>query len=103
MGDSNLGSKGVIQRPIGGTYLKHIANVIVYLKNISTSTFLPRINNDGEIELPFSIMQVEIVPITEQAILDKDDPIESIKVRYKEEYATFQAMNPLCFRIFLVT
>ena len=40
-GDSNLSSKGVILRPIGGTYLKHIANVIVYLKNISTSTFLP--------------------------------------------------------------
>jgi hypothetical protein len=29
-GDSNLSSKGVIPRPIGGTYLKHIANVIVY-------------------------------------------------------------------------
>ena len=33
-GDSNLSSKGVIPRPIGGTYLKHIANVIVYLNNI---------------------------------------------------------------------
>src|SRR6476659_10020770 len=40
-GDSNLSSKGVIPRPIGGTYLKHIANVIVYVKNISFSTFLP--------------------------------------------------------------
>jgi RecA/RadA recombinase len=40
-GDSNLSSKGVIPRPIGGTYLKHIANVIVYVKNISTSTLLP--------------------------------------------------------------
>ena len=40
-GDSNLSSKGVIPRPIGGTYLKHIANVIVCLKNISASTFLP--------------------------------------------------------------
>ena len=40
-GDSSLSSKGIIPRPIGGTYLKHIANVIVYLKNISTSTFLP--------------------------------------------------------------
>ena len=43
-GDSNRGSKGVIPRPIGGTYLKHIANVIVYLKNISASTFLPSSN-----------------------------------------------------------
>lgn len=40
-GDSNLTSKGVIPRPIGGTYLKHIANVIVYVKNISNSAFLP--------------------------------------------------------------
>lgn len=40
-GDSNLSSRGVIPRPIGGTYLKHIANVIVYIKNISTSFFLP--------------------------------------------------------------
>jgi len=40
-GDSNLSSKGVIPRPIGGTYLKHIANVIVYLKDISASIFLP--------------------------------------------------------------
>ena len=48
------------------------------------------INNDEEIQPPFSIMQVEIVPTTEQAILDTDDPIESIKVKYKEEDATFQ-------------
>ena len=34
-GDSNLSSKGVIPRPIGGTYLKHIANVIVYLKYLN--------------------------------------------------------------------
>ena len=40
-GDSNLSSKGVIPRPIGGTYLKHISNVIVYVKNISNSAFLP--------------------------------------------------------------
>ena len=40
-GDSNQSSKGVIPRPIGGIYLKHIANVIVYVKNISNSAFLP--------------------------------------------------------------
>jgi RecA/RadA recombinase len=40
-GDSNMSSKGIIPRPIGGTYLKHIANVIVYVKNISNSAFLP--------------------------------------------------------------
>ena len=42
-GDSNMSSKGIIPRPIGGTYLKHIANVIVYVKNISDSAFLPTI------------------------------------------------------------
>jgi hypothetical protein len=41
-GDSNLSSKGVIPRPIGGSYLKHIANVIVYVKDISDNNFLPR-------------------------------------------------------------
>ncbi|MDQ5869049.1 MAG: hypothetical protein M3530_04885 [Thermoproteota archaeon] len=41
-GDSNLSSKGIIPRPIGGTYLKHLANVIVYVKDISTSYSFPR-------------------------------------------------------------
>ena len=40
-GDSNLSSKGVVPRPIGGSYLKHIANVIVYVNNISNNAFLP--------------------------------------------------------------
>lgn len=40
-GDSSLSSKGVIPRPIGGTYLKHLADVIVYVKNISNTAFLP--------------------------------------------------------------
>ena len=42
-----------------------------------------------EIEPRFSIMQVEIVPTTEQTILDTDDPIQSINARYNEEDATF--------------
>ena len=51
---------------------------------------IKRINNDEEIQPPFSIMQVEIVATTEQAILDTDDPIQSINTRYNEEDATFQ-------------
>ena len=51
---------------------------------------IKRINDDGKIELPFSIMQVEIVPTTEQAILDADDPIQSINARFHEEDSTFQ-------------
>ena len=50
---------------------------------------IKRINNDEEIQPPFSIMQVEIVPTTEQTILDTDDPIQSINARYNEEDAKF--------------
>jgi hypothetical protein len=31
-GDANVTSKGVIPRPIGGTFLKHAVNVIVHFK-----------------------------------------------------------------------
>lgn len=34
--------KGIVPRPIGGTYLKHLANTIVYVKDISDSMFLRR-------------------------------------------------------------
>ena len=34
-GDANITSKGVIPRPIGGTYLKHAINVIVYFAESS--------------------------------------------------------------------
>jgi RecA/RadA recombinase len=37
-GDSNLTSKGVIPRPIGGIYLKHVANVIVYIREFPNNT-----------------------------------------------------------------
>jgi DNA polymerase elongation subunit (family B) len=45
--------------------------------------------NDEEVELPFSIMEVEIIPTTEQTIIDADDPIQSINAKYNEEDATF--------------
>jgi RecA/RadA recombinase len=32
IGDTNVTSRGVVPRPIGGTYLKHTFNVIVYLR-----------------------------------------------------------------------
>ena len=40
-GDSNLTSKGVIPRPIGGIYLKHAANVIVHIKEHSNTAAIP--------------------------------------------------------------
>jgi RecA/RadA recombinase len=36
-GDTNVTSKGVIPRPIGGTFLKHSVNVIVHLRECSVS------------------------------------------------------------------
>lgn len=39
-GDANITSKGIIPRPIGGTFLKHAFNVIVHLKEWSVS-YLP--------------------------------------------------------------
>jgi DNA polymerase elongation subunit (family B) len=35
-----------------------------------------------DLQLPFSMIQVEITPFTEQEVLDIDDPIKSIRVRY---------------------
>jgi DNA polymerase elongation subunit (family B) len=48
-----------------------------------------RINNDEEIVIPLSMIQVEIVPTTEKTVLDEDDPLQSINARYNEEDATF--------------
>jgi hypothetical protein len=36
-GDANVTSKGLIPRPIGGTFLKHSVNVIVHLRECSVS------------------------------------------------------------------
>ncbi len=36
-GDANITSRGIIPRPIGGTFLKHTLNVIVHLREPSTS------------------------------------------------------------------
>jgi hypothetical protein len=41
-GDSNITSRGVIPRPVGGTYLKHLADAIVYVKDISSNYFSPK-------------------------------------------------------------
>ena len=37
-GDANPTARGIIPRPIGGVYLKHAANVIVYFKEFSTAS-----------------------------------------------------------------
>jgi RecA/RadA recombinase len=38
-GDANVNSKGIIPRPIGGTFLKHAVNVIVHLREFQHSSF----------------------------------------------------------------
>jgi RecA/RadA recombinase len=37
--DANVTSKGVIPRPIGGTYLKHALNIIVHIRDFQYSSF----------------------------------------------------------------
>ena len=39
-------------------------------------------NDNENLQLPFSTMQIEVVPFTEQEILDSDDPIKFIRVRF---------------------
>jgi hypothetical protein len=41
-GDANLSSKGIIPRPISGVYLKHVANTIVHIRDMSVSSSIPR-------------------------------------------------------------
>ena len=41
-GDANLSSKGIIPRPIGGTFLKHVVNTIVHIRDMSASSSIPR-------------------------------------------------------------
>ena len=40
-GDANPTARGIIPRPIGGVYLKHAANVIVYFKEFSKTSAVP--------------------------------------------------------------
>ena len=40
-GDANTTARGIIPRPIGGIYLKHVANVIVHFKEFSNTSGVP--------------------------------------------------------------
>ena len=42
-------------------------------------------NDNENLQLPFSTMQIEVVPFTEQEILDSDDPIKFIRVRFDSD------------------
>lgn len=47
-------------------------------------------NDNEDLRVPFSTMQIEVVPFTEQEILDIDDPIKSIKARYNSADLVFE-------------
>jgi DNA polymerase elongation subunit (family B) len=40
------------------------------------------VNDHEDLQVPFSTIQIEVVPFTEQEILDTIDPIKSIKIRH---------------------
>jgi hypothetical protein len=46
-GDSNISNNGIVPKPIGGTYLKHLTNVIIHIKSIVWST------THGDITSPY--------------------------------------------------
>ena len=46
---------------------------------------ISKLSDNEDFQLPFSTMQIEVVPSTEQEILDRDDPIKSIRVRYNSD------------------
>ena len=44
-----------------------------------------KLSDNKEFQSPFSLMYVKLVPSTEQEVLDRDDPIQSIRVRYDSD------------------
>jgi hypothetical protein len=54
-GDCNISNNGVIPKPIGGTYLKHIANIIVHIKPIVWST------THGDVTSPYIAFRASMI------------------------------------------
>lgn len=44
-----------------------------------------RASENEDLQLPFSVMHVQVIPFTEEEILDRDDLIKSIKIIYDDE------------------
>ena len=58
-GDANVTSRGIIPRPIGGTFLKHTLNIIVHLRESSTSyslAFKATLIKHQYVKTPTSVM-----------------------------------------------
>jgi RecA/RadA recombinase len=54
-GDCNVTSNGIIPKPIGGTYLKHLANIIVHIKPIVWST------THGDVASPYISFRASMI------------------------------------------
>jgi RecA/RadA recombinase len=54
-GDCNISNNGIIPKPIGGTYLKHLANVILHVKPIVWST------THGDITSPHILFKASMI------------------------------------------
>ena len=54
-GDCNISNNGIIPKPIGGTYLKHITNVIVHIKPIVWTT------THGDVTSPHTLFKATMI------------------------------------------
>lgn len=55
-GDCKLSNNGIIPKPIGGTYLKHLANIIVHVKSTYWST-----THRGDITSPYISFRASMI------------------------------------------
>jgi hypothetical protein len=58
-GGCNVSSYGIIPKPIGGTYLKHLANVIVHIKPNLWSTMTTNDNNNASPNISFKASMIK--------------------------------------------
>jgi RecA/RadA recombinase len=54
-GDCKLSNNGIIPKPIGGTYLKHLANIIVHIKPTVWST------TQGDVTSPYISLRASLI------------------------------------------
>ncbi len=84
-------------RQLYNTKLSHIQRYLFTQLMIPSTTQVTIEYQDGELvsiregseredlQLPFTVMHVEVIPFTEQEVLDRDDPIKSITITYNSD------------------
>jgi RecA/RadA recombinase len=60
-GSCNIANSGIIPKPTGGTYLKHIANVIIHVKPNFWSTTITINNNNNSGSSPFVSFKASMI------------------------------------------